>query len=412
MKKIWICLVLLLLLFSPPALAAENFDLAAEAGIAVDLRTGKILYEKDADTALPVANLSRLLTIYLVYEAVENGEIKWDDMVPISDYAYQLTYDPYIPNIPLENRQYTVRDLTKASIISASSSASIALAEYVAGSEELFVHQMQALLESWGLEKRLIVNASGLNNSYLGDHILPGTDSQAENTLSARDLALISQRLVKDFPDVLEFTQATRGNFAGTGIYTYNLLLTNMTYARPYAQGLITGSSDESGSSLISLTYENNMQVLLVMIGAKGGKNDPAKRFIIANDFLDQISQTFYLKKILPASTSYKDITAPVLDGISDQVAAVTLDDFFVVTTAENEKKIKLKPDFSSHENFAPIKEEQVVGKLVYEDPLLIGQGYLGEPAQIPLIAEEKVARTHIFQIIWNHFVRYVIKYL
>lgn len=413
MKKLLFILALLWFIIQPSMVAtAASLDMPARAGIAVDLRTGKILYEKNADEQLPVGSLSRILTLYLVYDAVKSKKISWDDQVTISDYAFELTLNSDLPNVTFTKSQYNVKDLTKASLISASSSASIALAEHVAGSEAKAVDQMRHLLRDWKLTDGLLVNASGLNNAdLLGNHY-PGSPEEAENIFSARDLAVISQRLIADFPEVLELSEATQGNFGGQLIPTYNYLLENMPHARLDAYGLVTGTSDAAGSCLISLSYENRMQVLTVFLDVDGGREDSDRRFVVANDFLNKIADNFHLQKVLPASTSYRDTPAPVLDGKAATVPAVTQDDFYVVTTPETVDAFKLKTSFPDKTNYAPIKEGQVVGKIVFDDQVLVGQGYLGDLPSMDLIADGTVERTNLLHIMWNHFVRYVIENL
>lgn len=409
MKKYLVGLALLLTLVIKPLAHATTIELPAKAGIAVEMRTGKILYEKNADQKVPVGNLSRLLTLYLVYDAVKAKRINWDDKVTISDYALQLTQEPDIPNVTFTHPQYSVKDLTKASLISASSSASVALAEHVAGGEQEAVEEMRRLLDKWGIKKHTLVNASGVNNRYLGDYRLENSPEDAENQLSARDLAVISYHLINDFPEVLELSEATQGNFGGEPIPTYNYLLENMPYARLDTYGLITGTSTDAGSGLISLSYENRMQVLSIFLDVDGGRDDSDKRFLVAHDFLNQIAEQFHLQKVLPASTSYKDTPAPVLDGVVDTVSAVTQDDFYVVTTPDTVDNFQLKAVFPDKTNYAPIKEGQVVGQVVFDDKKLVGKGYLTDLPSMSLIAENEVARTNLLKIIWNHFVRYVI---
>lgn len=409
MKKYLVGLALLLTLVIKPLAHATTIELPTKAGIAVEMRTGKILYEKNADQKVPVGNLSRLLTLYLVYDAVKAKRINWDDKVTISDYALQLTQEPDIPNVTFTHPQYSVKDLTKASLISASSSASVALAEHVAGSEQEAVEEMRRLLDKWGIKKHTLVNASGVNNRYLGDYRLENSPEDAENQLSARDLAVISYHLINDFPEVLELSEATQGNFGGEPIPTYNYLLENMPYARLDTYGLITGTSTDAGSGLISLSYENRMQVLSIFLDVDGGRDDSDKRFLVAHDFLNQIAEQFHLQKVLPASTSYKDTPAPVLDGVVDTVSAVTQDDFYVVTTPDTVDNFQLKAVFPDKTNYAPIKEGQVVGQVVFDDKKLVGKGYLTDLPSMSLIAENEVARTNLLKIIWNHFVRYVI---
>lgn len=415
MKKLIICLALLLALGRGNQVQAQGLDpasLPVRSGMAIDVRTGKVLFEKEADLVVPVGNLSRVATLYLVYDAVKAGKVKWDDRVVPSDLAYALSYQSEISYLSFAADSYTVRDLTKASLISASSAATRALAEHVAGSDEKATHQIRDLLRKWGLTSTGVINASAVNNAYLGDEALTGTGIDEENQLSARDLATISYRLIKDHPEILELAEATRGSFGGEPIYTFNYLLENMPYNRPNAYGFMTGSSDQSGSHLISLSYENLMQVLVVMIDVEGGREDSDKRFLVANNFLDQIGDAFHLQKVLPASTSYKDTPAPVLDGTKPTVPAISHDDFYVVTTPDTVENFKLKAVFPEKTNYAPIKEGQVVGKVVFDDKVLIGQGYLEDLPSMDLVAEERVTRTHIFEVIWNHFVRYVLEYL
>lgn len=413
MKKFLLTLIALLLtLGAQPALANSPLNLPADAGMAVDLTTGKILYEKNADEKIPVANLSRLITIYMTYQAVEDGKLNWTDQVPISDKAYELTSAPGVGTVLFEKNSYSVQELLKASIISASGPASLALAEHLAGDEHQFVDQMRALLDSWGIDSHFIINASGANNAYLGEAIYPGSGREEENRLSARDLAIISNRLLTDYPEVLDISQATLGDFAGSPLHTYNYLLENMPYARRDSYGLVTGSSDYSGSSLISVSMENHMQVLTIIIGAQGGKEDSDRRFVIANQFLDDLGDAFHLQKVLNAYDDFEGKKAPVLDGKASEVDAVVQDDFFVVTTPATTDKVKLKAVFPPKTNFAPIEDEQVVGQVVFEDQVLVGQGYLEEPPHMNLIANGTVARSNIFKVMWNAFVRYVLEYL
>lgn len=412
MKKILVLLTVLCLILFAPQIQAEEINIDAQNVIAVDLRTGKILYEKDADALVPVANLSRLMAIYLTYQAVAEGKVKWTDQVPISDYAYGLTFNPTVANVPLDNRSYTLEELTKASIISASTSATIAMAEHVAGSEKKAVDQIRQLAEEWGLDGASLVNVSGLSNDYLEDNRYPGSTLNEENMLSARHLAIISQRLLADYPEVMEFSQATRGRFAGDYVHTYNYLLENMPYERLNAYGLITGSSETAGSSLISLSYENYMQVLAVIINTDGGQDNSYKRFELAHTLLDYIKDNFHLQKVFLSGNTFEDTKAPILDGKKQSIEASAQDDFYVVTTPDTKDKVQLKTYFPPKTNYAPIELDQVVGQLVFDDQVLVGQGYLSEPPSMNLVAEETVERSGLLKIMWNHFVVYVLENL
>lgn len=198
----------------------QDFSVDAKAAYSIDFDTGKVLYDQDGETAMGIASITKIISLYLVAEQVEQGTIAWDDPVPISDYAANLSVSPNLSNVPLhQDVTYTVKDLYDASYIQSANAAIVALAELIAGSESAFVDQMQEKVQSWGITDAKIVNASGLNNTYLGDNIYPGSTSTDENELSAKDVALIARHLLQDFPDVLEVTSLSTKQF-GEGSYS------------------------------------------------------------------------------------------------------------------------------------------------------------------------------------------------
>src|SRR5690625_4127325 len=113
----------------------EAFDVEAESAILVDSDTGKILYAKDADKALPPASMTKMMTEYLVWEAVESGDISWEDTTEISDYPYSISANPDFSGVGLkQNTEYTVKELYEAMAINSDNATTIALAELIAGS--------------------------------------------------------------------------------------------------------------------------------------------------------------------------------------------------------------------------------------------------------------------------------------
>ena len=210
MKRLFLCL-LVLVGMTASKVAADDYNIAAKSAMAVDATSGKILYEKDATTPIEVGSITNLLTVYLVYEAIDRGDLTADTYVDISDYAYNLTANPNISNVPLEARRYKVKDLIAASLMSSANSATIALAEKVGGSEENFVQMMKAKLKEWGIKDATIVNSTGLNTLLL-EYATEETDytstskksKDTENKFSAYDLAVISRHLIMDFPQVTD----------------------------------------------------------------------------------------------------------------------------------------------------------------------------------------------------------------
>src|SRR5699024_10214557 len=167
------------------AQSAEAFDLEAESAILVDAETGKVLYAKNADMALPPASMTKMMTEYLVWEAIESGAIDWDTTTQISDYAYEISADETFSGIGLtQSKDYTVKELYEALAVFSDNATTIALAELIAGSEGEFVKMMNDKAEEMGLPDYKFVNASGLDNESLGDNYPEGTDPDASNMLS------------------------------------------------------------------------------------------------------------------------------------------------------------------------------------------------------------------------------------
>ncbi|HEQ8178013.1 TPA: D-alanyl-D-alanine carboxypeptidase, partial [Streptococcus pyogenes] len=204
---------------------AADFQVGAEHAIVVEADSGRVLYEKDAKTPDAIASLTKLVTAYLVLDKVKSGQLQLSDRVNLSDYAFELTKDRSLSNVPFDKKTYSVQDLLTATLVASSNSAAIALAEKVAGSELHFVNQMREQLSHWGITSGKILNASGLPNEVLKDNRYPGSALEEENTLSAQDVAVVTMHLLEDFPEILEITKQTEVNFAGNSIKSFNQLL-------------------------------------------------------------------------------------------------------------------------------------------------------------------------------------------
>lgn len=149
--------------------AAESSDtnlVDAKAAVAIEPTTGKILYAKNASSVLPIASMTKMLSIELVLDAIKSGKINWDDKVTLNNAIWELSQNRDLSNVPLRrDGSYSVRELYDASLIYSANAAMMLLAEKVAGSQEKFVSQMTAKLNSWGITDAKIVNVTGLNNS-------------------------------------------------------------------------------------------------------------------------------------------------------------------------------------------------------------------------------------------------------
>lgn len=405
MKKV-IAALAILLAFIGSSVYADDFDVAAKHAIAVEATTGKVLYEKDATTPAGVASMTKILTVYLTYKEIDKGNLSWDTKVPISDYAYDLTANSDASNVPMEAREYTVEQLVNAAMVASANSAAIALAEQIGGSESNFVDMMKAQLNEWGITDAKLVNASGLNNSYLGDNIYPGSSSTDENMLSARDIAIIARHLITEYPDVLKISSQTTADFDGSTMNTYNYMLKDMPYERDGVDGLKTGTTELAGASFVATSTENGMRIISVVMNADGWEENDFARFEATNKLLDYVKSNYEMTTIIEAGQSYKNSKAKVKDGKEKTVPVVAAQDLNVVHRIGTDVSAKFSSKAKGYE--ATINKGDKVGKFEYNDNQIVGTGYLDSKPSVPALAKKEVKKSIFLKVWWNHFVTYV----
>ena len=408
MKKIIFTLLTIFLFGSVNPVLAQDFDVAAKHAIAIEANTGKVLYEKNATQPVEIASITKLITVYLVYEAIEQGKISLTTPVEISDYPYQLTTNSEASNVPLDARNYTVEELLDATLVSSANSAAIALAEKVAGSEKDFVDMMKAKLQEWGIQDATLVNSTGLNNETLGDNIYPGSKKDDENKLSAYDVAIVARNLILKYPQVLEITKKPSSTFAGMTITSTNYMLEDMPAFRGGIDGLKTGTTDKAGESFVGTTVEKGMRIITVVLNAQNQDGNPFTRFTATSNLLDYISSNFALQTIIKQGESYQDSKAPVQDGKEDTVTAVAKEDIQIVQRLGSRVQSSITYSANSQQA-APLEAGTVVGRLTYDDKDLVGQGYVtSDRPSFDMVAEKNVEKAFFLKIWWNSFVRYV----
>lgn len=405
MKKV-IAALAILLAFIGSSVYADDFDVAAKHAIAVEATTGKVLYEKDATTPAGIASMTKILTVYLTYKEIDKGNLSWDTKVPISDYAYDLTANSDASNVPMEAREYTVEQLVNAAMVASANSAAIALAEQIGGSESNFVDMMKAQLNEWGITDAKLVNASGLNNSYLGDNIYPGSSSTDENMLSARDIAIIARHLITEYPDVLKISSQTTADFDGSTMNTYNYMLKDMSYERDGVDGLKTGTTELAGASFVATSTENGMRIISVVMNADGWEENDFARFEATNKLLDYVKSNYEMTTIIEAGQSYKNSKAKIKDGKEKTVPVVAAQDLNVVHRIGTDVSAKFSSKAKGYE--ATINKGDKVGKFEYNDNQIVGTGYLDSKPNVPALAKKEVKKSIFLKVWWNHFVTYV----
>ncbi len=386
---------------------AEDFSVPAKHAIAVDVPSGKILYEQDAQTPAPVGSITTLLTVYLVYEAIEEGKLSLNSVVDIGDYPYSLT-GTVVSNVSLEARSYTVKELLEAALIASANSATIALAEEVAGSEPAFVDKMKAKLTEWGITDAKLVNATGLNNSFLGEERYLGSSENDENQLSAMDVAIVARRLLVDFPQVLDITSQYDFNFHGTFYSSTNQMLKAGTYARSGVDGLKTGASETGGVSFVASFQEKKMQIVTVVLNANDGQEYPDNRFLATNQLIDYVKNNFTLTPLVEKGKPYQSSSIAVFNGQREKVDAVAADDLYAYIRKGATAPVSAQYNEKISSLDAPVQQGHSLGNLNLVDKDLIGKGYLESQPSVEMVVAENISEASWPLSWWNHFVRYV----
>jgi len=242
----WLLCALVLLGWSWP-LPAAAFETAARAAIIVDHRTGAVLFEKNADERMPPASMSKLMTAYLIFDALAHGGLKLDDEVPISERAWKMGGSQMFLEV---GERVKVEDLIRGIIIQSGNDACVAMAEAIAGTEEEFARQLTEKALALGLTGSTFMNSTGLD--------APG------HLMTVRDLATLSRRIIQDFPDYFKYY--SEREFVYRDIKQPNrnpLLQANV----PGVDGLKTGFTDGSGYGLVATAKRGDRRLVVVLAG-------------------------------------------------------------------------------------------------------------------------------------------------
>ena len=231
------------------AAGADDVRITAMGAIVIDFETGMEIYSHNADVYLAPASMIKMMTVYLVYEAIAKGEIGFETIVPISGYVAMFSIDDSLSNVPLSQYGvYTVDELLGIVITASASAAADALAELVGGTERVFCQMMNDKAEQWGIDA---VFAS----TYGGG---------ATTQMTPRAMATLVRNTLLHFPHVLEKTSKTSVTFKGQTYRSTNRLLS--TYDG--ADGFKTGTSPVIGENLSATAQRGDIRIISVTMGS------------------------------------------------------------------------------------------------------------------------------------------------
>lgn len=395
--------------------ADTSFKVNAKAAFAVDAESGKILYDQDGETPMGIASITKIIGLYLVLDQVKDGKLSWDDTVPISDYAEKLSTVPDLSNVPLhKENSYTVKELFDSAFIQSANASMVALAEKVSGSEKEFVAAMKKELEDWGIKDASIVNASGLNNQYLGENRPEGTSENDENEMSAKDVAIVARHVINDFPEVLDVTSTTTQMFgedtqSPIEMVNWNWMLPGFINYKEGVDGLKTGTTELAGACFVGTITKDGRRIITVVLNAEGHAENPSARFNETARLMDYCLDNWSEKEVGKAEASIPDLkSVKVKDGKEATVPVALKDPVKVwVRTGMDTGNLTITPDLDKlkdDELAAPADRGTTVGTAtitVAEDKL----GYLDEDKMpsTEIITTNNAEKANFFVIGWRH---------
>ena len=347
-KGVLALLLTMLLAACLPAYAAETEALSLESKSAVlmDAGTGTVLYEKNSHEAMPPASVTKVMTMLLIYEAERDGKFDWSDTVQVSEHAASMGGSQVFLE-PGETQ--TAADLTKCIAIASANDAAVAMAEFVAGSEEAFVEKMNQRAKELGMEDTHFVNACGL-------------DVDGHET-SAYDIALMSRELMTNFPEIQDYTttwQDTILHKTRKGESEFGLTNTNKLIKwYEGATGLKTGSTGKALYCLSGTAERDGLHLIGVVMAAPDFK----VRFQETMKLLDYGFANYSAQKGLPAGQEMAEIC--VTKGMTDTVPAVVKEEISILLQkdmgSEWETQVKVMPSLD-----APVEAGEKVGEVIY----------------------------------------------
>ena len=359
-----------------PALAAEkqyenltDLGLTSKSALLMEEDTGTILYEQNSHEALPPASVTKVMTLLLIYEGERDGKFEWTDTVQVSEHAASMGGSQVFLE---EGETQTAADMTKSIAIASANDAAVAMAEFLAGSEEAFVQKMNERAKELGMEDTNFVNACGLDTE---GHVS-----------SAYDIALMSRELMENFPEIKEYTTTWQDSIVHKtrrGEETFGLTNTNkLIQWYDGATGLKTGSTGNALYCLSGTAERDGMGLIAVVMAAP----DYKVRFREVMQLLDYGFANYAIEK--GREKGYVMGEVPVEKGMTDTVEAVVAEEISVLVPkgkeAQWETRTELLPAVS-----APVEAGTKVGELVY---LRDGE----EVGRVELTAGEDVAKANM----------------
>lgn len=344
MKKILFILIILLMPFNLIPInvfAKDELIPNGESGILITADSGKIVFEKEKDKRVSVASMTKMVAQIIILEEVEKGNIKWDDVVTVSRNASDMGGSQIYLE---EGEKITVEDLMKGISVASGNDATVAMAEYISGTEEKFVKRMNKKVKELGLKNTHFTNATGLD---VEDHYS-----------SSYDMAMIARELVVNHPKILEFSSIYEDYLRENTKNKFWLVNTNKLISfYEGADGLKTGHTDAAGYCLAATAKRNDLRLIAIVLGEKDSKVRNTETMAL----LDYGFNNVKLKRILDKGTVVKKIKVTKAD--KDVIKVKLKNNLNVVENVDSNNK-NYKFNVKVDDINIPLKKNTTIGKI------------------------------------------------
>jgi D-alanyl-D-alanine carboxypeptidase (penicillin-binding protein 5/6) len=364
---------LLILLLTHTAQAAGPIftpaapSVAGTSYILMDFNSSRILAEKDPDKRVAPASLTKIMTVYVVFRELRSGRLTLDEKVTISQNAWETGGSKMFIEV---NKQVSVEDLLQGVIIQSGNDASVALAEHVAGSEQTFADMMNEQASRLGMENSHFENSTGLPNP--------------NHYSSARDLALLAQAVITEFPEYYRWDSQKEFTYNGITQKNRNLLL----WRDASVDGLKTGFTDDAGYCMVASAKREDMRLISVVMGTAS----PNARANESQSLLNYGFRFFETHKLYDAGAALAE--ARVRRGEVSKLSAGVADDIWVTVPRKHFNELKAESQVDKV-IMAPIAKGDTVGTL---SVTLAGETVLSKP----LVALDSVAEGGFFRRLYD----------
>ena len=368
MIKLKLLTILLTLLLATNANAA--FDVKARTAILQDYLSGEILFEKDADKSIYPASMTKIMTAIIAFDLIRSGDLSLDEKFLVSENAWRLSSAGYSSMFIMVGDEVSVENLLRGIIVASGNDACVALAEGIAGTEDEFAVMMTAKAKEIGMNNTNFANSSGINDT--------------ENLSTVRDIMLMSNYLIKEFPEEYKYFAEKEFTWDRTGGDPITQGNRNpLLYKSLGADGIKTGYLAVEKYSLASSVERNGRRLIAVGSGFNT-KNDRSRE---SAKLLTWGLTNFDLVEITKANTPIEDID--VWLGKKDTVKTYIKNDIYKTIPKAKKRLLKVSLNYNGPIQ-APIKKDDILGKLK-----LIFDGELIE--EYDLLAYEDVKKLNVF---------------